>query len=135
MSGETDLATLIASMRPRLDPLTYVWACTTEDSPSSRALAAEAVATVREAEGVTLVVTQERAEALGVAHEFPSARITLEVHSALEAVGLTAAFATALGEVGISANVVAGFHHDHIFVPVDRAAEALAALERLAAGG
>lgn len=120
-------------MRPRLDPSTYVWATVEADSPSSGALAADAVATVREAEGLTLVVTQERAQELGLAHEFPCARITLEVHSALAAVGLTAAFAAALGEAGISANVVAGFHHDHIFVPVERAADAMAALERLAA--
>lgn len=128
MSGETDLATLIASMRPRLDPETYVWA-SVEAVPDG----VTPVATVQENEGLTLVLAQDRADERGVAYEFPCAHITLEVHSALEAVGLTAAFAAALGEVGISANVVAGFHHDHIFVPVERAADAMAALERLAA--
>lgn len=55
------------------------------------------------------------------------------MHSALEAVGLTAAVALALTDAGISCNVVAGFHHDHLFVPFGRAAEAVAVLEALAA--
>lgn len=128
MPGETDLATLIASMRPQLDPVTYVWA-TVDAVPDG----VTPVATVGEDEGLTVVLAQDQAHAVGIAYEFPCRRITLEVHSALAAVGLTAAFAAALGEVGISANVVAGFHHDHIFVPVERAADAMAALERLAA--
>jgi len=131
--GEKDLRALIASMRPRLDPVTYVWLCLEEGPASARALAGDAVATAREAEGLTLVVPHERAEAVGHASKFPSVRITLEVHSTLEAVGLTATFAAALTDLGISANVVAGFHHNHIFVPLDRAADAMAALERLAA--
>ncbi|WP_175108399.1 ACT domain-containing protein [Pararobbsia alpina] len=46
---------------------------------------------------------------------FRCAWITLTVNSALEAVGLTAALATALGNSGISCNVVAGAYHDYIF--------------------
>ncbi|WP_430866977.1 ACT domain-containing protein [Demequina aurantiaca] len=129
MSGETDLATLIASMRPRLESTVYVWATVPFGTQVP-----DAVVTVREAEGLTVVLPQARGDELGLDYEFPSARITLEVHSALEAVGLTAAFAQTLTDQGISANVVAGFHHDHIFVPFDRAVEATAALERLAAG-
>ena len=59
--------------------------------------------------------------------------ITLDVHSALDAVGLTAAVAGALAERGIACNVVAGFHHDHLFVPVDRAGDAIDALDALSA--
>ena len=62
----------------------------------------------------------------------PWARLSLTVHSDLAAVGLTAAFATALGAEGISCNVIAGYHHDHLFVQWDRRWEALAALRRLA---
>jgi uncharacterized protein len=54
------------------------------------------------------------------------------VHSDLAAVGLTAAFAGALASEGISCNVIAGFHHDHLFVPWERRADAMAALGRLA---
>jgi len=130
MTGITNLDALIASMEPALDPAVYVWASIPD---ATHPAAADAVATVHEDEGLTLVLEQSQADQHGVAYEFPSARITLQVHSALEAVGLTAAFARALGDAGISANVVAGFHHDHIFVPHDRAADAMTALRELAA--
>lgn len=132
MAGESDLDTLIATMRPELDPVTYVWA-------SMQGLAAagaliDAVATVREAEGWSLVLPIDAASRHGLDFSFPSARLTLTVESALEAVGLTAAVARALADAGIAANVVAGFHHDHVFVPRERAADAMAALADLTAG-
>ena len=69
----------------------------------------------------------------GLDYEFVARWITLDVHSALDAVGLTAAFATALAAAGISCNVLAGYHHDHVLVDTDRASEAVSVLERLAA--
>lgn len=130
MSGETSLATLIRSMRPQLNPGTYVF-CTVNDwgaiTPS------EVIGSFREAEGLTLVLQRERAEALGLAFSYEAAWITLTVHSSLAAVGLTAAFATALGQSGISCNVLAAFYHDHIFVAQADASRAMAVLEGLAA--
>ncbi|WP_062294482.1 ACT domain-containing protein [Demequina phytophila] len=123
-----DLAELLADLSVRLDPERYVWS-----SVAAVPDGWDPVATVVESEGTTVVLREDDALALGLAHEFRSARITLEVHSSLEAVGLTAAFARALADAGVSANVVAGFHHDHIFVPWDRREDALAALERLEA--
>ncbi len=120
------LAELIASMSARLDPEAYVWA-----SVSEIPVGCDPVATVEETEGTTVVVREADAVELGIEHQFRSARITLEVHSPLDAVGLTAAFARALADAGVSANVVAGFHHDHVFVPWERRAEALVALLRL----
>jgi hypothetical protein len=38
---------------------------------------------------------------------------------------------TALSDAGISCNVLAGYHHDHLLVPSDRADEAIAVLQRL----
>lgn len=128
MAANTDLSTMIATMQPRLDPVTYVWA-TAEKVPDG----VTPVATIREDEGLTVVCSQDDADAAGLDHTFPCARITLDLHSSLEAVGLTAAFAATLGKAGISANVVAGYHHDHIFVPLDRADDAVEALEWLAA--
>jgi hypothetical protein len=69
----------------------------------------------------------------GLEYHFTAAWITLRVHSALDAVGLTAAVSLALTDAGISCNVVAGFHHDHLFVPHTRAADAVRVLEALAA--
>lgn len=91
-----------------------------------------AVAMIAEDEGTTLVVPVEAARNAGIDVEFEAAWLTLTVFSALEAVGLTAAFSSALGAVGIPCNVLAGYHHDHLLVPVDRVDEAIDALRALA---
>ncbi|MFK0213312.1 ACT domain-containing protein [Streptomyces sp. NPDC090298] len=127
MNAERDLTRLLAGMRPELDPGRYVF--TTVDGPAPAGLAP--VVTVAEAEGLTLVVRQEAADAAGLAYDYVAGRITLRVHSALDAVGLTAAVAVELASAGMSCNVVAGFHHDHLFVEHDRADEALAVLDAL----
>jgi hypothetical protein len=93
-----------------------------------------AEATIVEDEGITVVMRKDDADAASLGYDFVAAWLTLTVNSALEAVGLTAAFAAALTEAGISCNVLAGFHHDHILVPVDRADDALAALRSLSVG-
>lgn len=74
------------------------------------------ISTFREKEGLTLVLTEDAATQAQLNFEGVFSLITLSVHSSLEAVGLTAAFATKLGSYGISANVIAGYYHDHIFV-------------------
>jgi hypothetical protein len=127
MSGETDLATLLRSMRPVLDAGRYVYA-----SVPTMPEDVSPVVTVREEEGLTLVLERDDADRAGVPYEYVAGRITLQVHSSLEAVGLTAAVARALTDHGISCNVVAGYFHDHLFVPLDRADEAVEALEALA---
>ena len=85
-----------------------------------------------EAEGLTLVLPQDRADAAGCDYEGVFRCITLQVHSSLDAVGLTAAVSRVLAVSAIPANVVAAYYHDHVFVPVSRADEALAALQTLA---
>ena len=82
---------------------------------------------------IDLVRYGERAEQAGFSFDYVAAWITLNVHSALEAVGLTAAFATALGKAGISCNVIAGYYHDHLFVGQADAERALRVLRDLAA--
>ncbi|MFD9516731.1 ACT domain-containing protein [Streptomyces sp. NPDC059979] len=130
MSGENDLRVLLSGMRPELNEGRYVF-CTV---PGTTVPAGTApVATVLEREGLTLVLRQEDADAAGLAYDYTAGWITLRIHSALDAVGLTAAFATELGAHGLSCNVIAGYHHDHLFVDADRAAEAVAVLEDLAA--
>ncbi|MFE7560102.1 ACT domain-containing protein [Kitasatospora sp. NPDC057500] len=129
MAGERDLAKLLRDLHPLLNPGRYVY-CTL---PTKVPAGLRPVATVAEPEGVTVVVAQEEADALGLRYEYVAAWITLRIHSALEAVGLTAAVATRLAEEGISCNVVAGFHHDHLFVAADDADLAVRALEDLSA--
>ena len=71
-------------------------------------------------------------DAEGLAYDAVFGWITLEVHSSLEAVGLTAAVSTTLAQAGISCNMLAGYFHDHLLVPVDRLDDALSLLRRLA---
>lgn len=118
-------------MRPALNPGRYVYVTVPGPAPDGL----DPIATVREDEGRTLVVRQEEADAAGLASDYVAAWITLRVHSALDSVGLTAAVAGELAAAGLSCNVVAGFHHDHLFVPHDRATEALGVLHRLAERG
>jgi uncharacterized protein len=126
----SDLDTLLATMRPELHGGAWAW-CALPPGASVDGVAA--IATMREAEGLTLVVDEALASARGWPVTFRSAWITLTVHSDLAAVGLTAAFARALGDAGVSCNVIAGVHHDHLFVPIARATDAMAALQALQA--
>jgi hypothetical protein len=129
-AGERHLTALLAGLSPRLHDGAFVFTTVTGAAPA----AADPVVVVDEDEGRTLVVRKELADELGLPYSFAAAWITLQVHSALDAVGLTAAVSRALTEAGISANVVAGFHHDHLFVPCDRAGEAVDVLRALASG-
>lgn len=91
-------------------------------------------AVLTEAEGTTVVATVAEAHRRGWPTDFVAAWLTVQVHSSLEAVGLTAAMSRILTDRQISCNVLAGFYHDHLLVPADRADEAVEALESLAAG-
>jgi hypothetical protein len=130
MQGERDLGRLLASLEPVQRQGTFVFAVIDGALPS--AVAPEA--TVREDEGLTVVLRREQADRLGIAYDYVAAWITLRVRSALAAVGLTAAVSTALAAAGLSCNVIAGYHHDHLLVPHDRAPEAIAVLSDLSHG-
>lgn len=129
-SGERDLTVLVREMDPVVRPGVFAVA-TVDGWAALGGVAPEA--TVHEDEGLTVVVTMETARALRLDVAFEAAWITLRIHSALDAVGLTAAFSAALADAGISCNVLAGRFHDHLLVPVDRRDDALSALRALAA--
>lgn len=130
MNGETDLETLLRSMRPELNAGGYVF-CTLASREQAAAL--DPLCLFQEGEGVTVIVPSGQADALGLSYTQTFAWITLRVHSSLEAVGLTAAFSRALTEAGISCNVVAAYYHDHLFVSTRDAGRAMDALRALAA--
>jgi len=129
MPGLTDLETMLSTLEPTIREGEFVYVSVSEQQ--AQELPAQAL--IHENEGVTVVLRREDADAAGVNYEFVAAWISLSVHSSLEAVGLTAAFAVALGEVGVSCNVLAGFHHDHILVPIEQATLALQTLRELSA--
>jgi uncharacterized protein len=128
-TGETDLQKLLKTLNPTLNPGQFVF-CSLPDigsiSPS------EIVMAFQEKEGITVIIPQSAADRLILPYTFVAAWITLTVHSSLHAVGLTAAFANALAKQGISCNVVAAYHHDHIFVDVKDALPAMNVLHELA---
>jgi hypothetical protein len=128
MDGSSDLAEMLQTMRPVVRDGEYVYAVL--DGPIPSQLDVEAF--VREPEGTTVVVRREAADAAGLHYEFVARWIMLTLVSSLSAIGLTAAFSTALGDAGISCNVLAGHHHDHILVPSGDADAALRVLDALA---
>ncbi|BCH29467.1 hypothetical protein MesoLjLc_13970 [Mesorhizobium sp. L-8-10] len=130
MQGETDLAVLIGGMKPRLRDGVYVFATLPPGQPAPPMV--EPVMVFQEAEGCTFILTEGDAAKLGLDVTFRCRMITLEIHSALEAVGFLAAITTRLAASGMGVNPVSAFYHDHLFVPADRAEEAVALLEEMA---
>jgi hypothetical protein len=131
MTGETDLAKLLATMSPQLLAGEYVF-CTFADARYGELAQLGPIAAVQEAEGLTLIIPRSRADENNLPYETVLKGITLTIHSSLDAVGLTAAFAQQLSHHGISANVIAGYYHDHIFVQSKHAERAMKALAEFA---
>lgn len=118
---------MLRGLSPRLNKGRYVYTQVRTGVPAG----VVPVVVVREEEGITLVLAQHEADRLGLRYQFVAAWITLQVHSALGAVGLTAAVSHVLTGAGISANVIAGYTHDHVCVPLERADDAMSALATL----
>ena len=127
-----DTRAMIRSMAPQRAEGLFVF-CTTSDPDQAKRLISHALSSFQEAEGLSLILPLALAKDEGFDTALPMAQITLQVHSALDGVGLTAAVATALADHAIPCNMVAGYHHDHAFLPADMADTALAILTELAA--
>lgn len=128
MQPTNELKALLANMKPALNPGRYAFVLL---PPGVVPDPAQIVASIREPEGLSVILPEQAARDLGLSAAFMTAWITLTVRSDLAAVGLTAAVSQALAEAGISCNVVAGVFHDHLFVPVEQAQQALDALHAL----
>ncbi|KGD95722.1 MULTISPECIES: ACT domain-containing protein [Rhizobium/Agrobacterium group] len=130
MSGVTDLSKLLASLEPTLLDGEFVYTTVPHEKLDDY-LPLKPIGMFFEAEGLTLILPNASAVQAGLAVSAPLRCITMMVHSSLDAVGMTAAMASALTKEGISANVVAAYYHDHIFVPAVDADRAVAALKAL----
>jgi uncharacterized protein len=128
MAGEKNLQQLLKTLQPKHNTGDYVF-CVIKDI--STIDLNNVVLLFKETEGHTIIITKELADELQLPYTFVASWITLTVHSALEAVGLTAAFAAALTKENISCNVVAAFYHDHIFVAKNDTPKAMEILNRL----
>lgn len=133
MSGETNLAALLAAMRPTLDDERWVFCLLPRGTAPD--FVSEVVAAVHEEEGWTVVIPCARADLLGLGYEGVFRHVTLSVHSSLAAVGFLAAVATELAAADIACNAVSGVYHDHLFVPELRADDAMQVLAALSAAG
>jgi len=121
-TGETDLEQLIRGMRPVLANDTFVFTTFKNDEDLSQF---NPLMSFKEQEGTTLILTRFVAENANVDYEFPCKMITLNIHSALDAVGFLARISSRLAALGIGVNPVAGFYHDHLFIPSDMAEAAM----------
>lgn len=129
VGGEKNLGALLAGMTPELGDEEYVF-CTTA-RPCEEMLVLKPWAMAKEKEGLSLILDKAIADRSGIPYEGIYRRISLNIHSSLDAVGLTAAISAKLAAAGISANVVAAYYHDHVFIQVGRAEEALELLMEL----
>lgn len=129
MNGELELSTLLRTLSATLVEGVHVFV-TIPDGSMPHGLTPRMM--FREAEGTTLILLRDEAEQAGLPYEFACRMITLDVHSSLEAVGFIARIATELARSGMGVNPVAGFFHDHLFVPEGREAEAMDILARIA---
>jgi hypothetical protein len=128
MAGETNLVQLLKGMSPQLNKGEFVFVTVKDTSKINRN---DTISEFKEHEGTTLIIERKKADTLKLEYHFIVSWITLNIHSALEAVGLTAAISKALTEQNISCNIVAGFYHDHIFVDKNDANNALEILRNL----
>ena len=126
MAGIVEIEPLLSAMHPKLMSSEYVF-CTVSGTLADY-LTLHPLAMFQESEGLTLVLPKESAQHAGLSFEGAYKKITLTVHSSLDAVGLTAAVAAKLANKGLSANIIAAYYHDHIFVQTDKADKALLAL-------
>lgn len=129
MPAETHLPTLLHTMTPELQDGECVFCTITPEQLLH--LSCEPLCQFRESEGITLVLSRQQAEECHLDYAYASRMITLTVHSGLEAVGFLAAIAAKLAEHGISVNVISAYYHDHLFVPTDRAQDAMRVLLEL----
>jgi uncharacterized protein len=130
MNGEKDLDKLLKSMNPIHNIGSYVF-CSVKNITDEQIR--EALFIFKEMEGNTIIIKKEIADRLDLEYSFISSWITLNVHSSLEAAGLTAAFSKALADQGIGCNVVAAYFHDHIFVRKDDTKKAMDILGKISA--
>lgn len=125
MDGMEDLDQALASLDPQIEGrFIYTSAPEVPDGLVP-------FATVRETEGVTLVVSVEDAAQFGYDTSNPFSRITARVHTSLLSVGITATVTATIASRGIPCNVIAGLRHDYFLVPASREDEALALLQAL----
>tara|TARA_Y100001970_G_scaffold266394_1_gene355004 strand:+ start:20816 stop:21253 length:438 start_codon:yes stop_codon:yes gene_type:complete len=128
--GKKDLKEIITNLSPKLLSERFVF-CSVSEDMFQNYVGAEPMAIIREKEGITLLITEMSAKNNKFKYIGPFMCISLEVHSSLYSIGLIALVSNKLSDSGISTNVVSGYYHDHLFIKVDQAQEALNVLKTI----
>jgi ribonuclease HI len=128
--GETDLETLLQSMKPILMAGEFVFCSLSPDE--FEGVEARAIAYFREKEGITAIIPRETADRQRIQYKYTYRQIALSVHSSLNAVGFLAVISSRLAEKDIPVNVISGYYHDHLFVPAEKVNEAMSVLRSIA---
>ncbi len=136
MKGEANLSVLLKSLNPKLHEDIYVYCILPHREFQSELNNRtnpfeECFAVIIETEKATLILKRKLAELRGYSYDFPCKRITLKVHSSLNAVGLIAKIATNLANAGIPVNPISAFYHDHLLIPEKKAEAAMGILKKL----
>src|SRR5262245_23302854 len=118
------------SLKPVLNPGDYVFCPAVNIDATLEGV----IGFFTEREGKTFIISRTLADQLGIQYENLFSWITLSVQTSLDEVGITAAFSAALTRAGITCNVVAAYHHDHLFVPKGDATRALEVLSGVEIG-
>lgn len=125
MNGEKELSQLVKGLNPKLNQGEYVFVCIEDLGIIDRK---DTMCEFKEREGTTLIINRRKADELHLKYDYVASWITLEVYSSLQSIGLTALFSKELTHHQISCNVIAGYHHDHIFVAKKDAVKAVQVL-------
>ena len=131
MTAELELEKLLTEMSPELREGEYVFSSISREDLDD--LRVDPIGWFREVEGISLILDRAAAQRLGLKQSSTFRMISLKVDSSLEAVGFLAAVTEKLAAAGVSVNAVSAFHHDHLFIPVEKADLAMSLLNDLAA--
>ena len=130
MPGQTDLKKILESIDPYLVDESFIF-MTTDQSLSSISNTLNPIASFKENEGLSIVITQATADKNAITYDSVFSCISLGVHSSLESYGLISTISRELTQNNISTNVFSGYYHDHIFVQSEKADKALKIISKI----
>lgn len=117
----------MSSLNPRLQPGQFIFASVSQsDLPDL-----DPIGIFHEKEGISVILTLERAMEKNLDCNQIWKWIALDLETSLTTVGITAVISRNLANANIPCNVVAAYHHDHIFVPDAQASKALEVLDQI----
>jgi hypothetical protein len=125
--GEKDLQTLLKDMQPVMDDEEMVICSLAPKIAEDYMSLAQGYYV--EGEGVTVIISKHLADLNGLPYVYVFRRISLMVHSSLDAVGFLARITEVLAAQGISVNAISAYYHDYLYIRSDQAENAFKTLK------